>query len=241
LFSKKTFTSELGILIDFGIIVSQNIITSFPKGIINSHFSLLPDLRGPDPITYSILKGKKESGVSLMLLDKKMDTGDLLTQDRLPLHLTETSVSLTNRLIELSDSLLKDTLPKYINGTIHPVTQKEWCSNAGLDFNPTYTKKAFKQDGVIDWTEPATNIERQIRAYQDWPKSRTSLNGIDCIIVSAQVVKERRKPKELFVKNNRLAIGCGKDSLIIHKIKPSGKKEMDSSSFLMGYKSRILN
>jgi methionyl-tRNA formyltransferase len=153
LFSEQNFSSKLGVLIDFGIIVSQKIIDYFPFGIINSHFSLLPELRGADPISFAILEGKNITGVSLMLLVEAMDEGPILTIGEEKLNGQETTPELTDKLIILSDALLKDSIPEYLNNGIRPVDQKhiEKISNR----KPSYTRKLTKKDGVIDWNKPA--------------------------------------------------------------------------------------
>jgi methionyl-tRNA formyltransferase len=117
------FSSNLGVLIDFGIIVSQTVIDSFTHGIINSHFSLLPEWRGADPINFSILSGQAKTGVSLMLVDKGMDTGKILTQKTLVLKQDETSTTLTQKLIALSSDLLCVSITRYLKGEIKPKNQ----------------------------------------------------------------------------------------------------------------------
>lgn len=247
LFATLKSESTVGILIDFGIIVSNKIIEYFPKGIVNSHFSLLPNLRGPDPISFAILEGLNKTGVSLMLLVEAMDEGPVLATGELNLDGTNTTPELTNKLIQLSYELLKDALPAYLNDTINPATnievvprsQEEICLMQGIDFAPTYTRKLDKKDGNIDWFKPASQIDREIRAYLDWPKSRTNINGIDCVITEASVLELSGPTEDLFIHDKKLAVYCGENALLIEKIKPAGKKEMDSKSFLAGYRNKI--
>ncbi|MFT4532374.1 MAG: methionyl-tRNA formyltransferase [Candidatus Saccharimonadales bacterium] len=249
LFSTSKFDSSIGVLIDFGIIVSDDIINYFPEGIVNSHFSLLPELRGPDPISFAILEGKETTGVSLMMLVKAMDEGPILATGLHPLDGTETGPSLTKSLVNLSHSLLKNTVPAYINnlpdaasGVIPaPQSQEKLCSLLNKEYKPTYTRKLTKQDGEIDWTKPAVQIEREVRGYAGWPKSRTAINSIDCVVTCASVLNENStgEPGSLFFHNKKLAIVCGENALVIEAIKPAGKKEMDSIGFLNGYRNRL--
>ncbi len=232
LVASHPFRSRLGILVDFGIIVSQDVIDYFPFGIANSHFSLLPKWRGADPITFSILSGDARTGVSLMLLVEKMDAGPLLGQKKLLMTLDETSYTLTNNLIELSDELMAELLPAYIAGQLNSYEQDK-------DVTPTYSRKLTKVDGIIDWTKPAEQLEREIRAFHDWPKSRTTLGKKEIIITEATVADLRGKPGQILEKHNRLVIACGQDCLEIIKLKPAGKKEMSAKAFLAGY-SRLL-
>src|SRR5262249_45964550 len=156
----------------FGIIVSQKTIDYFPLGIINSHFSLLPQWRGADPITFSILSGQKQTGVSLMLLVAAMDEGPLLSQGVYDIEPDETTPSLTDSLIKLSHALLVDALPRYAAGDITARSQEVVAQMMGIPTEPSYSRKLTKEDGIIDWKKPAEQIEREIRAFADWPKSR---------------------------------------------------------------------
>lgn len=240
LISNHGFKSKLGVLIDFGIIVSQDIIDYFPLGIINSHFSLLPQWRGADPITFSILSGQAETGVSLMLVTAGMDEGPVFAQAKQQISATTTEPELTQDLIELSDALLKDFLPEYIAGNIEPRPQEEVASIMGIDITPTYSRKLTKKDGQVDWTKPAEVIEREIRAFLSWPKSYTNLNGIDVIIKKAHVVPSNsldRKPGVItVVKESRtVVVSTSNGSLYIESIQPTGKKEMPIAAFLAGY------
>ncbi len=238
LIEEKKFTSRLGVLIDFGIIVSQKTIDYFPKGIINSHFSLLPQWRGADPISFSLLSGQKETGVSLMLLSAGMDEGMILSSGSIDIS-SQTGPELTSQLIDLSDGLLRESIPLYSADQIIPISQE---ANAGLhniDPVPTYSRKLSKDDGVIDWIKPADQIEREIRAFIEWPKSRTQLAGKDVIITKAHVIQAGNnslKPGDVQVNVNTLSIKCGSGSLSIDSLKPAGKKEMPIQAFLLGYK-----
>jgi len=229
---EHTFKSRYGVLIDFGIIVSQQTIDSFPLGIINSHFSLLPYLRGADPITWSIANGDHETGVSLMLIDEGMDTGKLLAQKNLVLSQTETTPILTNSLIKLSDSLLRDFVPHYLDGELAPYDQPD-------QENATYSRKLDKSDSVINWNRPAKDIERKIRAFQGWPQSRMRLNNLDVIITVAHVVDQCGVPAAHGLDGDQLVVFAGEKALSIDMIKPSGKKEMPISAFLTGYKQQL--
>lgn len=226
------FDSNLAILIDFGIIVSRTVIDAFPLGIINSHFSLLPRWRGADPITFAITSGDTKTGVSLMLIDEGMDTGKLLTYRTLHMQPDETSVSLTDILIALSDELLAEFVPQYVAGDIKPKNQPH-------PNRATYSRKLTKQDGMIEWAQPADQIERNIRGFIAWPGSRTSLNGIDIIITGADVVKGHGTPGAYAVQGKTLVVYAGKNALSLKTVKPAGKKEMPVAAFLAGYAKNL--
>lgn len=232
--------SQLGILIDFGIIVSKEVIDSFPQGIINSHFSRLPELRGADPISFAILNGQTKTGVSLMLLNENMDEGPILAAEQLEIGKNETTGQLTDRLVGLSVDLLKANLLNYVSGKLKPLSQEEMAQKFGVDIS--YTRKLKKTDGQLDWLKEATALEREIRAFQPWPKSRADLGGgIEVIITEAVVAQKDKagKPGELLIEPGRLFVGTGKDWLEIKRLKPAGKSEMTAQSFLAGYGKRL--
>lgn len=241
---EHNFSSKLAVLIDFGIIVSQKVIDNFEFGIINSHFSLLPELRGADPISFAILEGKEKTGVSLMLLVEAMDEGPILSIGEEILTGHETTPELTNRLIKLSDALLQNSIPKYLSGEIKPAEQS--FIEEEFKRKPSYTRKLTKDDGLIDWNKPAVQIEREIRAYAGWPKSYCKLGDIEMIITKAYVVPTNSpgsKPGEIIYvpETKSLGVETVSGTLYLESLKPVGKKEMNIAGFLAGYKNRVIN
>jgi len=235
LLTTKSFTSRVAILIDFGIIISRTAIDSFPLGIINSHFSLLPEWRGADPISFAILSGQTKTGVSLMLLDEGMDTGKILVTKSLPIDPKDTTPSLTDKLIVLSDSLLREHVPRHYSGNL----QSRQQSHPG---RATYSRKLTKDDGIIDWTKSAEVLEREIRAFNGWPKSRTMLGNKEVIITAAHTTPNHvtdTKPGDIEIRGAELGVGTTKGVLWIDKIKPAGKNEMTAAAFLAGYRHSL--
>lgn len=251
-FKSAQFESKVGVLIDFGIIVSQDVIDYFEKGIINSHFSLLPEWRGADPITFSILSGQKKTGVSLMLLVEAMDEGPLISVGEYEMDGTETTPVLTEKLINLSDALLRDSLEAYVHDLPHPQTgapikpgdQVESAQILGRSTKPSYSRKLTKKDGILDFTKPAEVLEREIRAFVQWPRSRTKLGSIDVIITKAHAIPSQSpdtKPGtiEIVDQINELGVVTSNGTLWIEKLQPAGKREMTASDFVRGYKDRL--
>ena len=233
LIASHNFSSKLGILVDFGVIVSRKVIDCFPLGIVNSHFSLLPKLRGADPITFAILEGYEKTGVSLMLIDEKMDTGQLITQKTLHIKPDATTPSLTEDLVTLSNELLVEYIPRYTSGEIKPHSQLH-------PDRATYTRKLVKDEGLIDWTKPAEQIEREVRAYVGWPGSRTELAGKEVTITQARANPDDSstlQPGEPTFNSSKdvLIIGTSRGTLVIERLKPAGKKEMSAAEFIRGY------
>lgn len=228
LIENRPFKSTVAILIDFGIIVSQKAIDYFPLGIINSHFSLLPEWRGADPITFSILSGQNITGVSLMMLVQGMDEGPLLGYGVYDLSDEITTPELTDALVELSYELLCAIVPEYVKGSIAPQPQTD-------KIEPTYSRKLTKEDGIINWRKRAVDIEREIRAFIEWPKSRTEIGGKEVIITKAHVVPLDGPAGTFDVFKKELVAFCGDDALVIDELKPAGKKEMTGQAFLAGH------
>lgn len=243
LFATKPCTSPVGVVIDYGIIINQDVIDYFPFGIVNSHFSLLPEWRGADPITFAILSGQTQTGVSLMLINDKMDEGLLLAQTPYALDDAITTPELTHDLIELSNESLKQVLPLYLDGNAIPAPQ-DTVSMADSK-TPTYSRKLTKDDGQLDWSKTAERLEREIRAFIEWPKSRTTIAGKDVIITAAHVASNGLAAPTgaagtLFTTPDGLiGITTGKGIFVIDKLKPAGKQEMSAAAFLNGYGKKL--
>lgn len=223
--------STVGLIIDYGVILPSSVIDKFPKGVVNSHFSLLPRWRGPDPITYCLLAGDQQTGVSLMKIVPRLEEGPIIVQEKFILPAKINMPDLTRELVKLSNSMIKKYLPAYLKDELSPKPQ----SSVGI----TYSHKIYKSNGLIDWNKPAEDIEREIRAYAGWPKSRTSINGLDCIIIAADVSEQSDKSGKYQISDKNLLIFAGKGSLIVNKIQPAGKKPMNIEEFLRGYSSRL--
>ncbi len=229
LIAETSFQSDLGVLIDFGIIVSQTVIDAFPRGIINSHFSLLPEWRGADPITFSILSGQAQTGISLMLLTAGMDEGPILAYAQHPIGPETTTPTLTHDLILLSDATLQSMLPLYLSGKAIPVPQDESTA-------PTYSRKLTKSDGIIDWNKPAQELEREIRAFAEWPKSHAVIDGKPVILLKTHVVDQAGRPGSIAPNPHKtLIVFCAQQALAIDELKPAGKQTMTGVAFAAGY------
>lgn len=219
---------RLGVLVDFGIIIPGAVLGYFGLGIVNSHFSLLPEWRGADPITFAVLSGQPVTGVSLMLIVEAMDEGPLLAQERYRIQPGTTTPQLTEALINLSNSMLSSSLPTYMSGMISPVEQ-----------NPskpaTYSRKLTKYDGQINWDKDAKLLEREIRAFAGWPRSHAKINGAQVIIIKTHILSLSGEPGRAEVVDGQLVVHCGRSSLVIDLLKPAGKNEMSGPDFLRGH------
>lgn len=165
-----------------------------------------------------------------MLLVEKMDEGPLIAYGEYELPKDITTPILTEHLIQFSDQLLSLELPKYIASQ-----QTSPQSITGRDIS--YSRKLTKQDGLLDWSKPAKLLERQIRAFKDWPKSYTKLANTDVTVTDAKITKGSGKVGEVSVIDKQLVVHCGQDSISILKLIPSGKKEMAAEAFINGHHS----
>lgn len=209
---------DFGILASYGKIIPQAILDIFPGGIINIHPSLLPKYRGPSPIETAILNGDKTTGISLMRLTAGMDEGPVYAQAKVVIP-PSAEASFSAYLAEAGADFLISKLPAIVDGTLKPTPQD--------DSRATYTKLLKKEDGVLGWHRPAIELERQVRAFSRWPKSRTNISGHDVIVTRARVVGGE--------KEGALVIKCRPGYLeIIELIGPSGRR-MSGADFLHGY------
>lgn len=225
------YSAVIGVLVAYGKIVPQSIIDIFPRGIVNIHPSLLPRHRGPTPIESVLLSGETETGVSLMQLHKDMDAGPIYSQTKYALQNSETKQQLANSLLSLGAEQLVLHLPKIIDGLLLATPQDNQSA--------TYDTLIQKEDGIIDWTKPADQISREIRAYIGWPKSSTKLGDIEVIVLDATPTTQQQATGTIITMDGQLYVGCGQGSLLINRLQPIGKFAMNAHSFLAGYGDRI--
>lgn len=225
----------VGVLVSYGKIIPQEILDAFIPGIINLHPSLLPKLRGPSPIETSIMNKDTETGVSVMLLNSSMDAGPIYGQKVISLTGKETAEELYRLLSEEGSRLLVRLLPVIIEGSVIPVPQD--------NEQASYCKIIKKSDGTIDWKLPAETLEAKIRALHEWPQSRTTLNNVDVIVTRAEVIKNYSdKPGNIAIHNKSdLIVGTSEGGIRVLSLKPVGKSEMTTKSFLAGYSKKLEN
>lgn len=220
--------AQIGILVAYGKIVPENIISKFSKGIVNLHPSLLPYHRGPTPIESSILAGDDKTGISLMKLVKEMDAGPIYAQKSISLKHNPSKQDICTQLTEIGADMLVELLPDITSDRIKPVDQDH--------AKATYDQKISKEDGIINWQLPAEQILRTVRAYSGWPGSKTTLSGYDITVTSARFDPSNGEPGEMFIIDNKiLGVYAEKNAVIIDKLIISGRSEMISRDFINGY------
>lgn len=205
------FRPDVGILASFGVILSQKVINFLQKGILNIHPSLLPKYRGTSPVQAALLAGDKQTGVSIIKIDKKADHGQIVSQFEEPIRPDDTTELLEHRLFVQGTEVLKTILPAYLEDQIKPKEQNHQQA--------TYTKKLNRDDGKIDWSKPPEFIERQIRAYYPWPGTW------------AEVHLRGEKSKRLKILKAHLENG----KLVLDLVQLEGKKPVSWKQFQEGY------
>ena len=219
------------VVIAFGQIIPKAILEMKQYGCINVHASLLPKYRGAAPIQWAVINGDRETGITTMMMDTEMDTGDMLEKKVIALDEKETGGSLFDRLSLLGGDLILSTLDKMEAGTLVPEKQDHEKA--------TYVKKISKSMGDIDWTMDAAAIERLIRGLNPWPSAYTRLNGRMLKIWQAEVLEGSREgavPGQILeADGSTLTVQTGNGILKIEELQLEGKKRMDTGAFLRGF------
>lgn len=240
----REYQAEVIVVVAFGQILSPEIIHMPKYGCINVHASLLPKYRGSSPIQWAVIDGCEYSGVTTMLMDEGIDTGDILLERKVTLDAKETGGSLFDKLSGVGAELLVETLEAIKKGTVHPVKQQEEES--------TYVKMISKSFGEIDFTKSAVQIERLIRGLNPWPSAYTHLDGKILKIWDADVYSKEEAVRQFpdckseienaavgsiaAVTAHTFLIQCGEGLLKVNEVQLEGKKRMQTDAFLRGCK-----
>ncbi len=218
---------DLIVVAAFGKILPKSVL-EFPEfGSINVHASLLPRWRGASPINAAILNGDKNSGVTIMKMAVGLDTGDIISQQSIPLEVDETAGTLFNKLSKIGAELLLKTIPDYINGEIQPQAQNDQLS--------THAPMLKKEDGLIDPYKSAVYISRQVRAYNPWPGSHFKYDDKYLKIHNVRIIQgDEYKIESRIIIEKKPSIQTSDGIVIFEQVQKSGKKSMDGKEFLRG-------
>lgn len=221
---------EVIVVVAFGQILPKEILDMPKYGCVNVHASLLPKYRGAAPIQWAVIDGEKESGVTTMLMEEGLDTGDMLRKTVVPLEKDETGGSLHDKLAAQGAKLLIETLKELQAGTATRTKQDDALSN--------YAKMLDKHLGQIDFTKPAEEIERLIRGLNPWPSAFTGIDGKILKIWSATVINREAEGKfgeVVEVNQDSILVKTGNGLLQLDEVQLEGKKRMETDAFLRGY------
>ncbi len=219
------------IVVAFGQILNETFLKIPKQFCINLHSSLLPKYRGAAPIHRAILNGDTKSGVTTMIMDKGMDTGDILLMQETPIHETDTAQTLHDTLSEIGGALVLETLKRLEGNTLLPVPQDH--SQA------THAGKLKKEEGLIHWEQFATTLSNQVRGLTPWPGTYTLLNKKRLRILKVQTGEgspDDTPGQVARVTDVGIEVGTGQGRLIITELQQEGKKSMSAKNFQTGYK-----
>lgn len=216
------------VVVAFGQILPKALLDIPPHGCINVHASLLPRYRGAAPLNWCIINGETETGATTMLMDPGLDTGPMLLQQKTPIDENEDILSLHDRMAALGAELLAETLDRLKAGDITPLPQS--------DDNTCYASMLKKEDGLIDWQKDARAIHDQVRGMSVWPGAYTYLGEQMLKIFSTSTGSGSGAPGTVLkASKGQLEVACRSGSLLIRELQLSGKKRLDTGSFLAGF------
>ena len=221
---------EVIVVAAFGQLLPKELLEIPPYGCINVHASLLPKYRGAAPIQYAIINGEAETGVTIMYMDVKLDTGDMILKRSIPIAKEETGGSLHNKLADLGAELMVEVLEQLKNGSSVRTPQE--------DSEATLVKILDKNMGNINFSASAIAIERLIRGLNPWPTAFTKLDGKTLKLWRAEVeeLEFSAEPGEVLqVRRDALVVATGEKALVIKELQLEGKKRMTAEAFLRGY------
>ncbi len=225
----KSLAPQVIVVAAYGQILPKDVLTLPQYGCINIHASLLPLYRGAAPINWAIIRGDKETGITIMQMDEGMDTGAILMQESVPIDPKDTAGTLADRLSTLGAKLIASALTLIAAGKLPPVAQDS--SQA------TLAPLLKKEDGRIDWKLPAVEIHNRIRGLSPWPGAYSYLGGKLVKIIESEAASGSGEPGFLYeTDRHTLTAGTGDGLLRILSIQPEGKKPMTAGEFLRGHR-----
>jgi methionyl-tRNA formyltransferase len=223
----KALAPDLYVLSAYGHILSKNVLDVARIGGMNIHPSLLPKYRGAAPIQRAIMAGEEKTGVTIFLMDEKIDHGEVLAQRWIPIEKDDTYGSLSERLARLGADMIIETINTVAAGKYLPVKQEG---------SVTYAPKLKKEEMKINWQQDAMTVYNHIRALSPLPGARTHFRNKELIITLAQLGDKSLTPGTLLIDNRKLYVGAGSGSLVLLELKPEGRKIISALDFVNGYR-----
>ena len=232
---------DLAIVAAYGAIIPKDVLKIPKYGNLNVHPSILPKWRGPSPIQYAILNGDEEMGITIMLLDEELDHGPILKQSKFLVSSDTTSEVLLKEFAEIGANMLLDTIPQWINGEIKPVEQDHEKA--------TFSKILTKEDGRIDWSKSAEQIDNRLRALTPWPGIFTFFHGKRLKVIKGRIYVfdgidgrihfPKNQIGEVISDTDEILVQTGEGIFAIGELQPEGKNVMTARQFINGYPDLI--
>ncbi len=240
-----SFAPDVGVVAASGHILPTHLLEAFPRDVLNVHASLLPRHRGASAVASAILAGDAESGATVMRVVREVDAGPVLGRTATPIGPLDTTATLTARIAEVGAALLIDLLPRWVAGEIEAVPQDE--------ARATFAPRLEKADGIIDWSRPALEIGRRVRAFEPWPLATTTYRGEPFVIhgawplegsatagpraVPGTVLAGDGTPLEAVLlpgRGARVVVATGQGALALLNVQRAGRRAVDIEAFLNG-------
>lgn len=225
--------ADIFVVAAYGLIFGGKTL-SIPKlGCVNLHASLLPKYRGASPVAAAILAGAPETGVTLMVMDAGIDTGAVLDMTTVGVEPADTTTSLTRKLSVAGADLVVTRLADFVAGTLQPAPQPQ--KGASL------TRMLIKDDGRIDWSEPAEAIERRVRAMWAWPRAWTTMGETTLQVHAARVVEQGfgDEPGQVLTLSDQPVVVCGRGGLALDVVQAAGGKPIPGTAWLAGLRGAL--
>jgi methionyl-tRNA formyltransferase len=227
----RALLPDVIVVMAYGQILPRDVLEIPKVACLNLHASLLPRWRGAAPIQAAIAAGDSETGITVMYMDEGLDTGDILLERTIDIRRDESGRSLHDRLARMARDALLDSLGLLGTGTAPRLPQDNSLA--------TYAPKLKREDGRIDWAQPAEVIERKIRAFDPWPGAFMTIDGRNLKIFSASVVDLSGKPGQILGGEKELVIAAGKGALSLRDVQLEGRRQMSAAEFLRGHASTL--
>ncbi len=218
---------DTAVTAQYGLLIPSHLFNETKHGFVNVHTSLLPKYRGASPIQSALINGETETGVTIMIMDAGMDTGDILSQEKIAISPDETYPELDTHLAEIGSKLLLKTLPEYIDGKLTPQKQDET--------KVTVCKKLSRDDGKIDWNKTTEEIYNLYRGTMPWPGIWTTLDGVRVKLLKIKPASITLEPGVIQTSDDKIFVGTGDGSIEVIKIQFEGKTALEVNACLAGY------
>lgn len=218
--------ADLFVVVAYGEILTRRVLALPAHGCLNVHPSLLPRYRGSSPIQAAILNGDSETGVTIMLMVRRLDAGPIVAQRAVQLSGQETAGDLGERLARVAADMLPDIASRWVSGEIKAQPQDESCA--------TYTRELRKEDGRIDWRRSAVEIERLVRAMNPWPGAWTRLEGRRLGVRAVDISNEHHPPATIHQADHAVLVGTGTTAVRLLTVQPEGRGPMPAADWYNG-------
>jgi methionyl-tRNA formyltransferase len=223
----RALKPDVIVVMAYGQILPRDVLEIPEIACLNLHASLLPRWRGAAPIQAAIAAGDQGTGITVMYMDEGLDTGDILLQRTIDIRSDDTGGSLHDRLAQIAPDALLESLQMLAKGIAPRIPQDNNVA--------TYAPKLKREDGKIDWSQPAETIERKIRAFNPWPGAFMEIGGQNLKIFSASVVDLTGEPADILRSDKELIIAAGRGALLLDAVQLEGKRRMSAAEFLRGH------